>query len=938
MVDGIVQADPVNLDPNTVNDPDFVNLLGNAIMGISPNDIERIDVLKDAAATALYGARAANGIIVLTTKKGEAGPPRVGYRFDSSISLRPRYTDRGFNMMNSAERVDLSRELVEKGTGYGSQGYTEDWVWPGFEGAYLNYFKYGTIGFDEYQRLTNYYETLNTDWLDILTRDTFSQNHTVNVSGGAQESRYYVSLGYSDEQGNIRGESNKRYNANIRLNSSHRRFNSFQVGMQASINDKKYVPTELNVMSYASTMNRAIGLYNEDGSLWYYPRTGTSGNLPFNIKNEMDNSSTDIDQNMVSLNANVQYAVNEHLRAQVVGSYQFSNTAQEEWWGENSFHSANLRGDGGMNSLLPFGGVLKTDDTRNNSYVLRAQLDYSRYFGESGQHFFNAMVVGELSSSKYLTGRQEHRGFYKDRGRTFPDFNNLNVNTYPAYLGWLADNGSPTYTEALTNLASLIATATYSYDDRYILNANTRNDWSNAFGSRSNEKFMPIWSVSGRWNIDAEAFMENAHWIDLLAVRMSYGTQGNMHTNQPTQMTIRKGQWNDRYGSFTSTVLNYPNPDLKWEKTNSYNVGLDFSLWGNKLSGQIQYYYKKTTDALLSKRVSTVNGVPEYVVNAGDVSNQGIELSLNFQPINQGIGSNGQRGWVWRIDPQIGQAVNQLLNRKLSQNDRMLQDEITLEQVLDGGAYLAGKPLSTFYSYRYAGLNNLGRPTFVGLEEDNQEALSLLYTEASAEDKKEVWWMLLEESGHRDPVIQGGINNYVAYRNFSLSFNLAYSLGNKVRLLKLHSAGGNTPAPHQNMRAEFVDRWRNPGDELHTDIPMVGAVGFENGWWGGEAWAPTKGEDSSNRPTVFEMYDNSNLRVASGNYLKLQSVVLRYTFDQKLLNRIGVSYADVSFSGTNLFMLCDKKLKGQDPTQFGASSTVNLTPRPSFSMSLNVNF
>lgn len=934
VVDGIVQADPVNIDPATVNDPDFVNLLGNAIMGINPGDIERVDVLKDAAATALYGARAANGIIVLTTKKGEAGPPKFSYRFDASMSLRPRYTDRGFNMMNSAERVDLSRELIEKGVGYGAGGYTDQWSWPGYEGAWLNYNKYGTIDYNEFQRLTNYYETLNTDWLDVLTRNTLSQNHMVSVNGGSQASRYYVSLGYADEQGNIRGEQNKRYSTAMRLNTTHGRFNA-QFGMQGSINNKNYVPTELGVMNYAQTMNRAIGLYNEDGSLWYYPRSGRQGHLPYNIRNEMDNSSQSIDQNMLSLNTNLQYRLNDKIRIQAVGSFQLSDSRQEEWFGENSFHSANLRGDGGTSSLLPFGGVLTTDGTSGKSWTARAQADYSDHFGASEKHFFNAMLVGELSSSRYDQARQEHRGYFADRGKTFPTFTDLNTATYPSYYTWLAQSGNPTFTESLTNLASLIASANYIYDGRYVLNLSTRSDWSNAFGSRSNEKFMPIWSVAGRWNIDSERFLQKALWIDLLALRLSYGTQGNMHTNQPTTMTITKGAWNDRYGSFTSTVRNYPNPDLKWERTNSYNAGVDFSLWGEKLKGSVEYYYKKTTDALLSRRVSSVNGVSQYVVNSGDVSNQGIELSLNFKPIDQGMSSNGRRGWVWRIDPQIGQAVNQLISRSLSASNAVLQDEISLNEVLEGKAYIAGKPLSTFYSFKYAGLNNLGRPTFVGLEEERQLELIDIYSAAAAQDEKEVWWMLLDESGTREPVLQGGISNYVAYRNFSLSFNLSYSLGNKLRMLQLHSAGSNNPMPHENVRAEFVYRWRNPGDEVHTDIPAVG-TGLQPGWWSNLAWSPKM--SSGQPPSVNQMYDYSDLRVVSGNYLKLQSITLRYALEERLLKKLGVSYADISLVGTNLFTLCDKKLKGQDPTQFGSTSTINITPRPTFSMSLNVNF
>lgn len=944
VIDGVIQTDPVNIDPNSVNDLDFVNRLGNAITGINPGDIERIDVLKDAAATALYGARSANGVIVLTTKKGNSGPPTVGYRFDGTFSLRPRYTDCGFNMMNSAQRVDLARELIEKGTGYASDGYTDDLSWPGYEGAYLNHFKYGNTSFEEYQARTRYYETLNTDWLDILTRDAFSQAHSVNISGGSETTRYYISLGYNDEQGNIKGEENKRYSTNLRVSNNHKKL-STQVGVMANMSRKNYVSPELNIMNYATTMSRAIGLYNADGSLWFQPRTSTyAGNQPFNIKHEKDNSSMDIDQNSVSLNANIQYKMTEHLRAQLVGSYQYSNTDQEEWFGEDSFHSRNLHAGGsGASSTLPFGGVLKANNTKNNSYTLRAQLDYSSYLGLAQKHFINAMVCGDISSSDYLGKVLEHRGYYKDRGRTFPDYSDLAANTlsnYSAFLIWLAKNGNPAYSESLTNMASLVATATYAYDERYIINFNTRSDWSNAFGNRSNEKFMPIWSISGRWNIDKD-LLERVEWVDLLALRLSYGLQGNMHTDQPTQMSITRGKYNSTFDYFTSTVKSYPNPDLEWEQTNSYNVGVDFSFWGNKFSGQLQYYYKKTTNALLSKRVATINGVSSYVVNAGDVENQGVEVSFNFKPINQGISANGKRGWVWRIDPQIGQALNKLLNQKINRNNKLLQDELTLDDLLSGRAYVAGKPLNTFFSFRYNGLSNLGHPTFKGLETENKDELKAKYDEVGKEDKKEVWWLLLAESGRREATLQGGISNYLAYRNISFSFNLSYSLGSKIRLLPLTGAyGAVTPKPHENVRAEFVNRWRHPGDEKFTDIPVAGPVTDYNtlqGWWANAAWRPLQASNNT-PPTIFSMYNNSDLRVASGNYLKVQSAVLRYTFNERLLNRIGLSHADVALAGTNLLMLCSSKLKGQDPTQSGSSGTVNLTPRPSFSLSVNVNF
>lgn len=177
VVDGIVQSDPVNVDPAQLNDLDFVNLLGNAISGLNPEDIERIDVLKDAAATAIYGTRAANGVIVITTKKGKVGKPTVSYAFTGTFSRRPYYSDKTVNLMNSKERVEASRELFERQIGYNN---VTNFV--GYEKAYLDY-QAGLIDFTEFNRLTDYYETLNTDWFDVLLQNSFSHKHTLSLSG-----------------------------------------------------------------------------------------------------------------------------------------------------------------------------------------------------------------------------------------------------------------------------------------------------------------------------------------------------------------------------------------------------------------------------------------------------------------------------------------------------------------------------------------------------------------------------------------------------------------------------------------------------------------------------------------------------------------------------------------------------------------------------------
>ena len=930
VVDGIIQQDPVDVDPQQLNDLDFVNLLGNAIAGLNPDDVEQIDVLKDAAATALYGARAANGVIVITTKKGKVGPPTVSYSFTGSYGVRPHYSDKGVYLMNSKERVDVSREMMERGVRYtGTYNSFSDWC--GYEQAYLDFFKYGKIDFDEFKRLSGYYETMNTDWFDILCRNAFSHNHSLSLSGGSANVRYYASFSYADDQGEIKGEMNKRYTGAVRFTVQHNRL-QLQFGASGSVQDKSYNPSELGVMNYAYKMTRAIPLYNEDGTYYTYHQN----QYPFNIMQEMENSEYSIAQKNATINGQIQYRLLDGLKVVGTASYSMGTSDDETWYGENSNYIAQLRMDdkSTSSSECPFGGELQTNATRNSSYTLRLQADWSRHWDKNQVHFTNASLGYELSSSKYNTTNTKERGYMRDRGDAFFEPSKDSYYTYQTYFQWQATN-HPTYSESLTNMMSFYFTLTYSYKDRYIFNVNSRADWSNAFGSRSNEKLFPVWSFSGRWNM-TEDIVRNVTWINNLALRLSYGIQGNMQNDQPTRLIITKGGYSDSKGGYISTISKFPNPDLKWEKTYSFNAGLDFSFLKDKITGSVAFYYKKTKDAFLNKTVCNVNGVDSYVINQGTIENQGVELSLNFNPINQSMTANGKRGFVCRFDPQIGQTLNKLLNEQLHKNDKTLQDEPDLADYLDGSIQLAGTPLNTFFSYQFKGLNGEGKPTFYELEEERAEELDAKYKNMT---KQEIWEVVLAESGTRVPIIQGGFSNYFGYRDFSLSVNFSYSLGNKIRLLRLASGNYSAvcPTPMQNLRKEFVNRWRNPGDEKITNIPALDITGEKDRGW----WSDTKyktGWDVFSSTDIYTMYDDSDLRVASGNYLRLQSASLRYVLPRETAKKLGISSAYFSVSGSNLFTICSKDLRGQTPEQSGASDVANISVRPKWSFSMSVVF
>ena len=938
VLDGIILTDPVDVDPASINDLDFVNLLGNAISGLNPDDIDQIDVLKDASATAIYGPKASNGVIVITTKKGKVGEPSISYSVSGTYRLRPRYTDRSVNVMNSQERIAYSRELIDA-----QLAIPDLKSWVGYESAYYDYCN-KVITHDEFVSSVQAMETANTDWLGTLMRDTYSQNHTLSISGGTENIRYYASLGYMDELGNIRGEQNKRYSSMINLNMDYKRF-SLHFGLNANLQDKEYTPKDVGVTDYAYNTSRSVSAYNKDGSLLYYQRLTNSTNNNeehlFNIINECKNSSDDINTDQIGLNLSLSYKLMPALKAEVVFAYNVSHTKEQIYFGEDSWYVSNLRlkdretGEILSSSTCPIGGELQINDTKNNSYSLRASLNFNKILDEDQHHQLTANVIGELSSSKYTGFNITRRGYLPGRGMIF-DAIDIETNKYPSYRKWLMSTSAlGRLTSNLTNLVGLVGSASYSYDNSYILNANMRIDASNKFGDASNDRLLPIWSVSGRWNMH-ENVLSNVSWLDVLALKMSFGYQGNMSAQDSPRLIIQRQGTNLLFNEFYSIINKYPNPNLKWEKTSTYNIDLEFSLFQNKVQGSIGYYYRNTSDAFLNKKVSTVNGIENYTVNAGHLTNQGVEVTLNLVPINT-MGANGERkGFIWRFNPNLGSVINQLID-KVTPKDKLIQDEITYRDYLDGTVQVSGQPLNTFYSYKFKGLNpQNGAPMFYNTDQfvsEGGKEIDMKEVYAGM-DKESVYTTVMERSGCREPFIQGGVSNYLGWRNLGLSFNLAYSFGAKIRMFRMYPSDGSIVGPEKNLRKELTKRWQHPGDEAHTNIPGILPH---------DEWSKTLDPWWSNEPykfarNIWDMYDNSNIRVVSGNYVRLQSASLRYVIPDQFCKRLNLKSAYVSISGTDLFTICSRKLKGQDPSQSGTSDLINMSVRPTYSLQLNVTF
>lgn len=925
VLDGIVLADPVNVDPQQINDPDFVNLLGNAISGLNPDDIEQIDVLKDASATALYGAKAGNGVIVISTKKGKSGRPTISYSGTTTYTRRPQYSDRSIYMMNSAERMDVSKELVDRKMYYNNVSQ-----WSGYEQALQDYYR-GKITYAEFKSQSDYYASINTDWLGMLCRNAISHNHTLSLSGGTANIKYYASLGYSNENGVIKSEKSNRYSTTLNVTANYDKFN-VQFSLLGNYSERVYIPADLGVMNYAYNMSRTMPAYNEDGSPFYYPKANTTGMIiyNYNIMNEINNCEDSSTGNGLNMRTQIRYNVLPSLNIDGLLSYGITNNTRETYYTKNSYYVFNLRGDQTERwDQCPVGGEFSRNESTNHSYTARLQANYSKLFGTHQSHLVSASAGIEVKSNENKAFDITRRGYFNEFGGYFDAV----PTKYSGYYGqWMSTKKAlGINTRQLNNELSWYATAGYGWKDRYVFNIHMRGEQSNLFGSRANSEFMPIWAVSGRWNMKKDV-LKNVSWIDDIALRASWGWQGNMLPGQTSRMIMQMSTLNNPvFNSGYATISKYPNPDLRWERTSSSNLSVDFALFQNKVRGSVSYFYKHTSDAFLTKTISEINGINQYVVNGGTLENQGFELALSFTPIDNANLGGSSRGFVWRVDPQIGQVLNKVLNRAINNKTHILRDEVTYNDFLSGNIELAGKPISTFYSYRYKGLSPVdGSPVFYGSENELSAEYMLKYSQMKRED---VYMAVMEESGTREPYIQGGISNYFGYRNFGVSFNLTYSLGNKIRLMKICSGySSNIIYPQQNLRKEFTKRWRKPGDEAYTDIPGLSASNAVNSPW----WNVYPATQYSFGGTVYDMYDNSNLRVVSGDYLKLQSLSFRYNIAENIAKKMGVQSAYISLSGTNLFTICNKRLKGQDPTQSGSTPNINLSERPTFS--LNINF
>ena len=929
VLDGIPLSDPVDVTNEQLNDPDYINYIGNAISGINPQDIERVDVLKDAAATALYGTRAANGVIVVTTKKGEPGPPRITYNSQLKYTARPRYSDRDIYLMNSQERVQFGQELMNL-----HYTFPNHMTMVGYEGAYHR-FVTGQTDYNGFLTEVQRAETVNTDWFKLLTHDTFNHNHTVALSGGSETARYYASLGYNREEGVQLHHNNDRYTASLNMQTRIAKVIQANIRLNANVQKKTQLPGEIDLLGYAYGTTRALPAFNNDGSYFFYQRhaynVGTDKNeqykYAYNILNEIENAEKLYSSNGIMAALDLTYRFKTLLDLTLTTSYQRTHSDNSTWFGEKSNYAAQLRnaeygqapipGDYGL-SDMPYGGVYNTGTNVNENFTLRAQANFRHALGEKKQHLLSASLGYEMNVSNTDGFSENTRGFFKSRGLKYVNMTAEEMNRFPKYASWVAHN-HPTLRADKTHRLSGYAIFSYSYGSLFSLSANTRFDASNKFGSRSNEKFLPVWSASGMLNLKS-LLLRQYDAVSDLRLRTSFGKTGNMVDNQTPNLLLRQESLDTYYGENVAKVDALPNPYLRWEQTDQWNVGVDASLFDYRLTVGVDAYYKHTKDAFDNTLVSPFNGVENYVMNGSDITNSGFSINLSAYLLKT-------RDWSWLVSANYSVVYNSI-NTKTA-------NKYKIEKYLNGTAIMDGKSIGTFYSYNFIGLDpQNGLPLF----DDYRDRQHLLEGQPLDRIMERVGVV----SGSREPNFAGSFYSTLRYQQWSLSASFNYALGNKIRKFALYKDVLDGVSSENNVRKEFTHRWRKPGDERHTQLPSLispsdPAFGDNRYHWSAATPAATQGFETF-ADNYWMMYDNSNARVVSGSYLRLSNLALRYQFTRKQLK--GLPFSNLAFDAamTNVFTLKSSALEGQDPTQSGFSLQTSLSLRPSFTFGLRVSF
>ena len=456
-------------------------------------------------------------------------------------------------------------------------------------------------------------------------------------------------------------------------------------------------------------------------------------------------------------------------------------------------------------------------------------------------------------------------------------------------------------TDLTNNFFSVFATFAYSFKNRYVVNANIRNDASNRFGQDINRRIDPTYSLGFSWRASDEAFMKkNMKWITTLNFRGTFGIQGNALTNYGPELILTQNNVKQGYNQYYSTINQIPNPYLTWERTKSWNFGVDLELF-HMFYMNLEYYTRRS-DALITLELPYEYGIPQMRQNGGIIHNRGVEYTLSFTPLQ-------------KHDYALSISLNASKNWNKGGETKITTDHNGFLQGSGSLIIKEGYPLNSFWSYSFAGLDGNGKPTF-----------NLLDVPEEQKNKDIDPTTFLVYSGQREPFFTGGLSLSFRYKSLTLNTGFSLLLGSKKRLPSPYNDFGGSrttmPDPVLNANRDLINRWKKPGDEAHTIIPAL----------------PTGTETLTTLPngeyaeTSIQMWEMSDAMVVNGSFLRCRNLSLTWRMNPEWCKKIHAKNLSLNFQTNNLFVIASKRFNGFDPELENS-----IMPR-SYSFGINIGF
>lgn len=870
---------------------DGVEYNGN-LSSINPNDIETFTILKDANSTALYGSKAANGVVNITTKQGRVGETRVNFNASYGISSRARHE---YGLLGAKDYLELNWEALRNYRADNGASNPEQYASTNL----LSYLRYnptnsttpiGTDGTFNAQLLWD------QDWEDVLTRTGKRQEYSVDVSGGSEKAKYLLSLGFLEDEGIVITSNFRRYSSRIKVDANPYKW--LKVGINSSTSwTRQNFPNQSgtsvsNVVSFIRSMSSIYPAYqrNLDGSL----AKDEFGNLipDVGLGTGMDNGSGGRYDRPISPGQNplmTTYMNETTYDRWLIGNNGYINITFLEGLTFNSqlgYDIYELRSSVFYNPLVGDGASYKGRSYRDRRTSLTMswvnQLMYDKTFNNI--HHINVLVGTNAYDFDYSILEAESRGFFS------PDFDELVYGTNPI-----------TASSERTGVRNFNVLSRVNYDlySRYFISASYTRDGSSRF--HRDHRWENFWSVGAAWLLSSESFMDaSANWLDLLKLKFSYGTTGNQSITGTEGYFPYMGVYQTGANILANVgyvVGSLENTLLSWESQSQMDLGLEFSFLGGVINGGFTYFIKTNDDVLFSKPLPMSSGILSIPANIGKMRNQGIELDVTGRILKT-------KDLSWTASVNLSHITNEVVT--LPEENRELGLEASNYKILQ-----EGKNIYTWYLRKWAGVDpDTGDPLWYVDEKDADgnvigQRVTSDYSSATRYAEEVAW-----------PKLFGGIQTTVAYKGFDLNASASFSLGGKTLDLDKASLAHNFEILSYGYQATSEYKsdkvWHQPGDS-------------------GKSY-PRLGSETNN-------FNSPSTRwLVKSDYLRINNITLGYTFKNAyLLDKVGFKGVRVYITGTNLITLFGSE--GLDPEQgmgnFAGSNRSSALKSVSFGVNLN---